>query len=86
MKTATVHAPHAVERALPTDCRHRRDLQLLKAGDTAAAQEMKIVLEEKQRAERKLREEGQKQLAAAGNVPVHARGTSSTSSQQYTVK
>lgn len=44
-----------VQDPLPSDCRYREDLQLLKAGDLAGAQEAKEKLERLQRRDQKLR-------------------------------
>lgn len=49
-----------VDNPLPSDCRYREDLQALKAGDIEGAQRWKVKLEEKQRAEAKLRKEHSK--------------------------
>lgn len=44
---------------LPSDCRYRQDLALLAAGDVKASQAAKEALEQRQRADAKLRKEGQ---------------------------
>lgn len=44
---------------LPSDCRFRQDLALLAAGDVKGAQAAKEALEQRQRADAKLRKEGQ---------------------------
>ena len=49
--------PIPVENPLPSDCRYREDLIKLAEGDEDASQEMKVMLEEKQRRERRLREQ-----------------------------
>eukprot|EP00163_Fabomonas_tropica_P030325 TRINITY_DN679_c1_g1_i13.p1 TRINITY_DN679_c1_g1~~TRINITY_DN679_c1_g1_i13.p1 ORF type:complete len:408 (-),score=133.68 TRINITY_DN679_c1_g1_i13:373-1596(-) len=48
------------DNALPSDSRHREDLRHLANEDFDQAQEMKVMIEEKQRHDRKLREEGRK--------------------------
>eukprot|EP00163_Fabomonas_tropica_P033719 TRINITY_DN89_c0_g1_i8.p1 TRINITY_DN89_c0_g1~~TRINITY_DN89_c0_g1_i8.p1 ORF type:complete len:420 (-),score=75.48 TRINITY_DN89_c0_g1_i8:21-1280(-) len=47
-----------VPEPLPSDCRFREDLQHLLKGDVDGAQHWKVVLEEKQRYDRKLRAQG----------------------------
>ncbi|EFA85771.1 oxysterol binding family protein [Heterostelium album PN500] len=49
------------ENPLPTDCRFREDLRYLKEGNTDKAKEYKSIVEERQRAEAKLRKEGKKE-------------------------
>jgi len=53
-----VYSAVAVEEPLPSDCRFREDLQWLAAKDLDKSQEWKGILEEKQRAEARLRVEG----------------------------
>jgi len=51
------HVPNPVETPLPSDCRYREDSNALKGGDLEKAAEWKRILEEKQRAESKLRKQ-----------------------------
>lgn len=57
VKTCKPSTPVPVTNPLPSDCRFREDLKALKEGNTDDAQRWKVVLEEKQRLERKLRAE-----------------------------
>jgi hypothetical protein len=50
--------PHPVEDPLPSDCRYRPDLRALLSGKPHEAQRLKVLLEEKQRKEARLRKEG----------------------------
>jgi hypothetical protein len=55
-------APWSIRPAdnpLPSDCRYREDLQALLRGDEEEAQRLKVKLEEKQRREARLRDEGE---------------------------
>lgn len=47
-----------VPHPLPSDCRYRDDLAALAAGDVKAAQAAKEALEQRQRADAKLRKAG----------------------------
>ncbi len=47
-----------VPHPLPSDCRYREDLAALAAGDVKAAQAAKEALEQRQRADAKLRKAG----------------------------
>lgn len=51
---------------LPSDCRFRADLRALVAGDMDVAKEAKSTLEDRQRADKKLRSEGRKSAAKDG--------------------
>jgi Oxysterol-binding protein len=44
-----------VDDPLPSDCRFRQDLDALRRGDVAAAQQLKELLENRQRRDAKLR-------------------------------
>ena len=48
----------SVPHPLPSDCRYREDLAALAAGDVKAAQAAKEALEQRQRADAKLRKAG----------------------------
>ncbi|KAL6062324.1 Oxysterol-binding protein 4 [Balamuthia mandrillaris] len=57
-----------VDDPLPSDCRFRDDLQALLAGDFATAQQQKVLLEERQRGDARLRKEGAAARQGAGDA------------------
>eukprot|EP00762_Andalucia_godoyi_P003665 ANDGO_00721.mRNA.1 Oxysterol-binding protein 9 len=59
-KTDKESMPTSVANPLPSDCRFREDMKALKEQNFDEAQKWKVVLEEKQRLERKLRAERNK--------------------------
>jgi hypothetical protein len=78
-------APWSIRPAddpLPSDCRYREDLQALLGGDEEEAQRLKVKLEEKQRREARLREEGNAARERKNSKPTsaHSSGGSKNSS------
>lgn len=62
--------------ALPSDSRFRSDLVALRAGDVEKAKECKVVLEERQRLEKKLRNEGRKCIKDGANSSPYSKSKS----------
>lgn len=61
-----VAAWQPVPRPLPSDCRFREDLALLAAGDVREAQRAKELLEQRQRADAKLRKQAAEAAPGGG--------------------
>mmetsp|Transcript_19972 Transcript_19972/g.37014 ORF Transcript_19972/g.37014 Transcript_19972/m.37014 type:complete len:82 (-) Transcript_19972:3202-3447(-) len=57
LATSPLYLPIRPVESLPSDCRHRPDLQNLMRGDRDSAEQAKIRLENIQRNDRRLREE-----------------------------
>lgn len=63
VSTAIVRQPEQILQPLPSDSRHREDLQKLRAGEIAAAGDWKTKLEEAQRQDKHLRKQGHRSFS-----------------------
>ncbi len=77
------HLQHRPEHALPSDCRHREDLQALAKGDLDEGAECKLMLEERQRYDAKLRQayKPPKKDKAHKNAPADKAGAAAAAAE-----